>query len=63
VDGARSGPPEDVGGIWGYEQFLEALANPKHGRHEEFLEWGEGWEAEKFSVEEVNKALRGVRPR
>ena len=59
VDGARSGPPEDVGGVWGYEEFLQALADPKHERHEEMLEWGEGWDAEKFSVEEINKRLRG----
>jgi hypothetical protein len=59
VDGARSGPPEDVGGVWGYEEFLQALADPMHERHEAMLEWGEGWDAEKFSVEEINKALRG----
>jgi hypothetical protein len=59
VAGARSGPPEDIGGIWGYAEYLEAIANPKHERHEEFLEWNGDWDAEEFSVEEVNKALRG----
>ncbi|TCQ71851.1 pRiA4b ORF-3-like protein [Ochrobactrum sp. BH3] len=32
-------PPEDVGGPWGYQEFCEALANPSHERHAEFLEW------------------------
>jgi hypothetical protein len=59
VDGARSGPPEDIGGVWGYEELLEAFADPKHERHEEFVEWIGEWDAEKFSVESVNKALRG----
>ena len=59
VDGARSGPPEDIGGIGGYEEYLEAIADPKHERHDEFMEWNGGWDAEKFSVESVNKALRG----
>jgi len=59
VDGARSGPPEDIGGIWGYEEYLEAIADPEHERHDEFMEWNGGWDGEKFSVESVNQLLRG----
>ena len=32
-------PPEDVGGPWGYQEFLEAIADPKHERHSEFVTW------------------------
>lgn len=32
-------PPEDVGGPWGYAEFLEAMADPKHERHAEIREW------------------------
>src|SRR6516162_9283546 len=32
-------PPEDIGGPWGYAEFLEALADPNHGRHGELKEW------------------------
>lgn len=32
-------PPEDVGGPWGYEEFLAAMADPKHDRHDEFVDW------------------------
>jgi hypothetical protein len=32
-------PPEDVGGPWGYADFLEAMNDPKHERHAEFAEW------------------------
>jgi hypothetical protein len=28
IEGARRGPPEDVGGPWSYCDFLEALADP-----------------------------------
>ena len=39
VKGARACPPEDVGGIYGYYNFLEAISNPKHADHEMYLEW------------------------
>lgn len=32
-------PPEDVGGPWGYAEFLEAIADPSHERHRELKEW------------------------
>ena len=32
-------PPEDVGGPHGYENFLEAIADPKHPEHEDIAEW------------------------
>ena len=32
-------PPEDVGGPWGYGEFLKAIADPKHMRHAELTEW------------------------
>ena len=39
IDGARRCPPEDVGGIPGYENFLEAIADPDHEEHDEVREW------------------------
>jgi hypothetical protein len=30
LDGARRGPPEDVGGVPGFFEFIEAVANPRH---------------------------------
>jgi Plasmid pRiA4b ORF-3-like protein len=34
-------PPEDIGGPWGYGEFLEAIADPSHERHSELKEWFE----------------------
>ena len=39
VDGARRCPPEDCGGVPGYADFLEAIADPSHEAHAEMLEW------------------------
>ncbi len=32
-------PPEDIGGPQGYREMLDALADPKHARHDEFVEY------------------------
>ncbi len=32
-------PPEDVGGPWGYGEFLQVIADPNHDRHDEFSRW------------------------
>ena len=32
-------PPEDIGGPPGYEEFLEAIADPEHERHDEITGW------------------------
>jgi hypothetical protein len=39
IDGAGACPPEDVGGPWGYCDFIDALADPNHERHDELKEW------------------------
>lgn len=39
LDGARRAPPEDVGGISGFELFLEAIADPNHEEHDELMRW------------------------
>ena len=56
--GARACPPEDIGGLWGYADFLAAKADPKHELHEEFEEWYEGkFDPELFDLEAVNQLL------
>ena len=42
IDGARRCPPEDCGGTPGFENFLEAIANPKHPDHAELIKWYDG---------------------
>lgn len=61
VDGKRACPPEDVGGPWGYADYLLALADPKHTNHKDMLEWGGVFDPEAFDLDEVNKELRGMR--
>jgi hypothetical protein len=61
IAGKRACPPEDCGGIWGYEELLEVLKDPQHEEYEERLEWlGGAFDPEAFSLEEANARLRGV---
>lgn len=39
VDGDRRAPPEDVGGLPGFEDFLKAMAKPHHPQHREVVDW------------------------
>lgn len=39
LGGKRAAPPEDSGGIWGYEDKLAVLADPKDPDHEELSDW------------------------
>jgi hypothetical protein len=64
VAGARAAPPEDVGGVSGYEEFLSAIKDPKHEEHDRMLEWiGGAFDPAGFDLNEINRTLRiGPRP-
>jgi hypothetical protein len=54
IDGARACPPEDCGGIWGYHELLEVVADPTNEEHESMLEWlGGHYEPEFFDPKAV----------
>ncbi len=66
LGGERSCPPEDCGGPWGYQIFLEAIRNKKHPQHKELLNWiGGSFDREFFDLDAVNTLLRqsDLRPR
>ena len=58
VKGKRACPPEDCGGIHGYEYLLEVLNGPDSEEKEEFLEWlGDDFDPELFEVDVINYLL------
>ncbi len=59
IDGVRSCPPEDSGGTTGYTNLLEILSDPTHEECEDMRGWeGEKFNADVFSLKEVNRRLR-----
>jgi len=54
IAGKRACPPEDCGGLYGYEEFLEIIGDPHNEEHEEMLDWvGGEFDPEDFNVEDV----------
>ena len=58
IEGERACPPEDVGGVRGYAEYLEALADPKHEQHDDFIAWGGKFDPERFDAAKTTKAMR-----
>lgn len=57
--GARACPPEDVGGTWGYEHFLEVLKDPRHEEHEDMVTWaGTKFDPERFDAKKTTKLMQ-----
>jgi hypothetical protein len=57
--GENACPPEDVGGVWGYVNFLQAINNSEHEQHEFYLERvGGEFNPEEFDLKAVNKRLK-----
>jgi Plasmid pRiA4b ORF-3-like protein len=65
IAGKRNCPPEDCGGIWGYTELLEILADPAHPEREERLEWldEDELDPEAFNIDAINQHLALVAKR
>ena len=62
LDGARACPPEDCGGVGGYDNLLKILKNRKHPEHKSMKEWlGRPFDAAAFDVEKANLWLRKLK--
>ncbi len=56
--GENAAPRDDMGGIYGYYHYLEALQNSRHEMHEEAVQWlGKDFDPARFDLNEANKRL------
>jgi hypothetical protein len=62
LDGARRCPLEDVGGVSGYQNFLEVIFDPTHEEYEHLVGWAGGpFQPEAFDLTRVNETLSRMR--
>ena len=58
IEGVRACPPEDCGGVFGFTDFCEAMADPQHPEHRELKSWfGGKFDPDRFDLDAVNKRL------
>jgi DNA invertase Pin-like site-specific DNA recombinase len=59
VQAKRACPPEDCGGVGGYQNFLEAINNVEHPQHQEMLDWVGGFfDPEEIHLSDINAQLK-----
>lgn len=67
VAGDRNGPPEDCGGVYGYEDLLRLKKNPPHptakkdADDRERLEWLGDWDPDRLDLDKINQLLGRMR--
>ena len=61
IGGARARPPEDVGGLCGYESFLSVMADPSDPEHADMKRWcGRHFDPDWFDLAVTDKDVRNA---
>ena len=64
IEAAGRCPPEDVGGPWGYTDFLDAIADPDHEQHDDLTEWyGADFDPEDLPLDDLKAAVADLAAR
>lgn len=58
LEGMGERPPEDVGGSWGYQEYLRIMNDKEDPEHESMKAWAETQKERKLSPEKINARLR-----
>ena len=61
LDGAETAPPEDVGGLHGFYEFLKIYNDKNHPEHEEAKTWADSLSFKKYDPKWINDRLRGIK--
>lgn len=62
IAGQGACPPDDVGGVPGFENFVLAMADPAHPEHDELKSWyGGSFDPAAFSADDVQERLDEIK--
>jgi len=61
IEAQGNTPPEDVGGVWGFESFKEIMKDKNHSEYLEMREWYDHEYDENYcSINKINAMLQGA---
>jgi hypothetical protein len=60
IAGEGNTPPEDVGGIGGYEEFLQVISNPAHEDYRYMTEWAASQGYSEFNFEQASRQVKNA---
>jgi len=58
IDGARACPPEDVGGVYGFADYVAAITNPNHREYGDLLEWNGPFDPAQFDAAKATRRMQ-----
>lgn len=62
IQGEGTCPPEDVGGIHGFEEFKEIMKDKSHPERDSYIEWyGSEFDPNKVDLDEINQELTNLK--
>ena len=61
LDGEGETPPEDVGGVEGFKEFLDEYSNPKSKHHKTTREWAKSRNYREYDPEWINHMLKSAK--
>ena len=60
LDGAEAAPPEDVGGMDGFYEFLAIYRDETHPEHEEMKQWAQSQRFREYDSDRTNSILKSL---
>ncbi|MEO2016983.1 MAG: MarR family transcriptional regulator [Fuerstiella sp.] len=58
IDGSRACPPEDVGGVWGFVDYVAAVTDPTDEEHADMVQWNGPFDPTACSAAKATNRMR-----